>query len=111
MFSEVQNPLGGKDFGTVLVTTSTSVTADAREPKVTPSSHQRQNTVNRVTPPSAVPVPSATSLSVRTPTPAPVHGRFPLVLSSRENVGFPDYTHHPSFVRPGPSRIRPEGSI
>lgn len=104
MFSEVQNPLGGEDFGAVLVTTSTSVTADVREPKVTPSSRHRQNTVSRVTPPSVVPVPSATS-PVRTPTPAPAHGHFPLVLSSRENVGFPDYTHHPSFVRPGPSRI------
>ena len=110
---EAQNPLGGDDFGAVLVSTSTAVTVDANEPRLTTSPHRRQSTSSRVpvivpAPPSSptlvrnptpVPTPAANSASTSVPTPGP----YPLVLSTRPNVGFPDYTNHPGFVRSGSS--------
>lgn len=38
------------------------------------------------------------------PTPAPeysVESEHRLIVSSRPNVGRPDYTHHPAFIKPG----------
>ena len=110
-FSDVQNPLPGEDFGAVLVTTSTTVSSDTSEPTFTTSSRHRKNTINRVSVPTAIPSPPATLELVHAPTPVPTsappstpnlsHGPFPLIISSQNNIGFPNYTYHPSFVRPG----------
>ena len=108
---DAQNPLPGEDFGAVLVTTSTTVSSNTSEPTFTTSSRHCKNTINRVSVPTAIPGPSATLESVRAPTPVSTpappstpnsnHGPFPLIISSRNNVRFPNYTYHPSLVRPG----------
>ena len=97
---------GSEDFGAV--TASTSVTANAGSSTFSSPSHHRRNTVSRVLAP-ATPIPTP----CQTPTPNQssaqiftlTHGRFPLILSSRAGVGFPDYTHHPLFIQPGVSRV------
>ncbi|KAF9781015.1 hypothetical protein BJ322DRAFT_1112403 [Thelephora terrestris] len=67
----------------------------------------------RLCPPSCGLIPASGSSDVsvldRAPSPATEPGHIlpvnqwhhPLVLSSRVNVGFPDYTYHPHFIRPG----------
>ncbi|KAF9779700.1 hypothetical protein BJ322DRAFT_1113001 [Thelephora terrestris] len=65
-----------EDFGAILVSTSSTVSS---------------------TSPTPTPAPTPTLVN----TPAPMHGRYPLIVSTRRFVGCPDYTHHPEFVRPG----------
>ena len=58
---------------------------------------------------SLPPAPASTPVRSLSPAPEPVpapivpnyHGRHPLIISSRENVGLPNYTYHPHFIRPG----------
>lgn len=83
-----------EDFGAVFV--STTVTTESSEPTSSTSSRRRGNTISRATAPAP---PASPTLAPESP--AQTHGRYPLVISSRESVGFPDYTHHPQFVRPG----------
>ena len=92
---------GSEDFGTV--TASISTTANANGLTSLPSPRRPRHGTIRI------PVPTATAPTpAPTPTPTPVpsasipyHGQFPYVISSRENVGIPDYTHHPLFIRLG----------
>jgi len=80
------------------------------------SSHQLV-AVNRISVPAATlsPPPAPATTPVCSPTPVPeleqmptptapkTHGWHPLIISSRENIAFPDYSYHPIFVRPGAS--------
>ncbi|KAF9784537.1 hypothetical protein BJ322DRAFT_1109257 [Thelephora terrestris] len=82
-----------EDFGAVLI--STTVSSTSEETRSTASS--RRARCGATGQPSARP-----PTPVPTPTTVPLmHGPFPLVISSRDNVGIPDYTNHPHFVRPG----------
>lgn len=98
---------GAEDFGGVIISTSVSTVTDGSGSTLPPSSRHRRNTISRVPAPAmtvlSTPAPTPAPVRVPTPTPASIltHGRFPLVLSSRDNVGLPDYAHHPLFVRPG----------
>lgn len=88
---------GAEDFGAVMVSTTVTTTTTDGSGSIVSSPSRRRDTISRNSIPATTPAPT------RTPTPAgvPTHGPFPLVLSSRNNVGFPDYTYHPHFVRPG----------
>ncbi|KAF9790755.1 hypothetical protein BJ322DRAFT_1017402 [Thelephora terrestris] len=105
-------PPGAEDFGAVLV--STAATADANQSGSISLSHRRGSVTfdtGPVVAASMPPPPPTLPVSVRIPTPAPeptiappptiTHGRYPLIVSSRENVGFPDYSYHPHFVCAG----------
>ena len=103
-----------------------SLDSDVSEPDVveldigefhSTSSSCRLDATNLISVPAAAlslpPVPA--SIPARSPTPASKpelapaliapksHGRYPLIISSRENVGLPNYAYHPHFVRPGTS--------
>ncbi|KAF9777723.1 hypothetical protein BJ322DRAFT_1025501 [Thelephora terrestris] len=114
-----------EDFGAILVSTSTSVssTSDVTPSTLSTSTFGRCSSnrvpvpnANATAPPVATPVPTPTRAPTPTPddTQAPImHGRYPLIISSRRFVGRPDYTHHPEFVRPGvpgPYRVPPTAS-
>ena len=101
----IEDPLCTEDFGAIFV--STSVTTDTSEPTPTFSS-RRRTTVSRVSVPAVTPAPTPIPTPVLSPAPQTTvlaHGRYPLVLSFRDNVGFPDYTYHPNFVGPGSSHL------
>lgn len=92
------------DFGTS--SSSSTNTNSSGLSSLTPSPRRpRQNTIRVAAPtiPAPTPAPSPTP----TLAPVPYHGQFPFIISSRENVGLPDYTHHPLFVRPGRSYTSP----
>ncbi|KAF9777755.1 hypothetical protein BJ322DRAFT_1021830 [Thelephora terrestris] len=117
-------PPGAEDFGAVLV--STTVTADADQSGSISLSCRRGSVTFDSGPAMAAstpPPPPTSPVSVRIPTPAQeptiappptiTHGCYPLIVSSRENVGFPDYSYHPHFVRagvPGTYRFPPTSS-
>jgi len=42
-----------------------------------------------------------TPLPTEKPAPAPVNQEYSIIISSRPNVGRPDYALHPAFVKPG----------
>jgi len=101
---------GAEDFGAVMVSTTVTTTTDGSTPTVS-SPNPRRNTTGRVPifPMTTPSTPAPTPAPAHTPTPAMVlsHGPFPLVRSSRENVGYPDYTYHPLFVRAGSQFTQP----
>jgi hypothetical protein len=70
------------------------------------SSRRRRDTISQVSvsavTPAPAPAPILAPVLAPTQTPAPIPTisapcNYHLVLSSRDNVGFPDYTHHPRF--------------
>jgi hypothetical protein len=97
--SDIHHYPDGEDFGAA--TASNSVTANTSGPTFTPQPRHHQNMIGRVPVPTSVPTP------VPSPAQAPVlaHGSFPLIISSRHNVGLPDYKYHPKFIRPGLSFV------
>ena len=121
------NDIGGPDNSGSDIDEQDSLDSDIDEPGIieldigefrsTFSSHQPVF-VNRISVPamalSLPPAPATTPACSPTPVPEPelmsaptvlkTHGWHPLIISSRENVGFPDYAYHPLFVRPGASR-------
>lgn len=98
--SGVRHYPDGEDFGASTVSTSITIADTGRSALPSPPRRRRETTRIPVTPaPTPAPIPDPTPILI------PTHGQFPLVLSSRENVGFPDYTHHPLFIRPGSSFI------
>ncbi|KAF9780939.1 hypothetical protein BJ322DRAFT_1112323 [Thelephora terrestris] len=116
-------PPGAEDFGAVLVsTTSATGSTDFCDADSSFSSCCPNTTSNpapggvRFPPPvpttsPALPHATTSAIARRLPTPipslapaptqVPSHGRYPLIISSRDNIKFPDYTDHPYFVRPG----------
>ena len=97
--------MGAEDFGAVIVSTSvsTSTSNDGSRLKFTSSSNPHYTTISQVPVPTSTPALTPAPVHALTPTRIPECNPFPLVLSSRNNVGFPDYTYHPSFVQSGVS--------
>jgi hypothetical protein len=91
---------GTEDFGAIVVSTSVCTSSDSSGSAVASPSNRYRNTISRV-PAIAAPPPTPVPARVSTPATFQNPGPFPLVLSARDNVGFPDYTHHPEFVCPG----------
>ena len=130
--SDIRHPPGAEDFGAVVIpSTVASDTNDTAESDIgeqesldsdvseadvgefhSTFSSRCPGAANQISVPAAALPPAPASTPVRSPTPAPepaptalkYHGRHPLIVSSRENVGLPDYAYHPHFVRPGTSR-------
>ncbi|KAF9778104.1 hypothetical protein BJ322DRAFT_1114347 [Thelephora terrestris] len=105
---ERRAPPGAEDFGAVLVS-ATGTTDPSRSNLI---GHQDTVSSASAPPPVALsppPVPPTSPVLDCAPSPATEPGHIlpvnqwhhPLVLSSRVNVGFPDYTYHPHFIRPG----------
>lgn len=119
----------GEEFGAVVISKTVTTTTHSEEP--TPSTSRPANPAaaqppgvrfTRVQPPPLpphrIPTPAPTPVVAPAPAPAPptptpvsvtneprgpliYHGSHPLILSFRNNVGFPDYAWHPYFTRPG----------
>ncbi|KAF9785354.1 hypothetical protein BJ322DRAFT_1020895 [Thelephora terrestris] len=108
-------PPGAEDFGADFGSPNVGIDPDQ------PSTTSLPRRTVTITPTRAIPpAPTSSPVLTRIPTPIPdpeqipssaslkIHGRYPLILSSRENVRFPDYSYHPPFLPSGVSLFRLE---